>query len=141
MKTCSPRSQTWTIQYRPIILLDDFPADFANCYKAAHEVAMVLFFIQRCVGLAHMERLNETERRRRSFGAVERLWRCTIRLRPLVKKCQATLLMVGANRVTTSLCSPDGLHECVALPPGSSASHGADWIYRRMTSLRRGERK
>ena len=74
---------------------------------------MVLFFVQRCVRLAHMERLNETEQRQ-VVRVVEQLSRCPIQLRPLVNKCQATLLMVGANRVTTS---------CAHLMVYMSASH------------------
>ncbi len=85
----------------PIILLDDFPTEFADCYRVAHEVAMLLFFLQRCIGLSHMDRLN-LEMRMQIARVVERLWRCTIRLRPLINKCQPTLLMVAANRVNSS---------------------------------------
>ena len=104
----------------PIILLDDFPADFADCYKTAHVVAMVLFFLQRCVGVAHMERLNQEERAQ-IVRVIERLWRRTVRLRPLVNKCQATLLLVGANRLVSS-CAPNCLYECGPFPPGGSTS-------------------
>ncbi|MGD9635575.1 MAG: hypothetical protein AB7G28_04915 [Pirellulales bacterium] len=85
----------------PIILLDEFPEDFASCHKTAHEVAMLLFFLQRSIGLAHVERLS-SEMRKLITRVVERLWRSTVRLRPLIVKCQFTFLMVGANRLNSS---------------------------------------
>ena len=84
----------------PIIALKNFPTDISDCYQLAHETAMLLFFLQRCVALAHMELLSHPERMQLAL-VIERLWRCTIRLRPLIDKCQPTLLMVGANRFTS----------------------------------------
>ena len=96
----------------PIIFLDGFPEDIANCYRVAHEVAMMLFFLQRCIGLSHMELLSRSEREQ-IVRVVERLWRCTIRFRPLVSRCQSTLLMVGANRVT-SACAHLAVYMCAS---------------------------
>jgi hypothetical protein len=81
----------------PIIVVDGFPSEIADCYKVAHETTMILFFLQRCVGLEHMEFLDKDERTRIA-NVVERLWRCTVRLRPLVNNAQPTLLMVGASK-------------------------------------------
>lgn len=87
----------------PIISLEEIPTALADCYRLAHEVAMVLLFLHRCFGLPHTEQLS-LEDRALVVRAIERLWRCVVQLRPAFNKCQSTLLMVGANR-TVSPCA------------------------------------
>ncbi len=64
----------------------------ADCYSLAHETAMISFFLQRSVTLSYMELLDSNERERIA-RVVDRLWRCAVRLRPLVLTCQETFIL------------------------------------------------
>lgn len=94
----------------PIISVETFPANLAKCHRLIHEAAMLTLLLHRCIGLQYTDRLNHEERERLS-SVVERLWRCAIRLRPVLDECQSSLLMIGSNRLWAP-CAHLGVHIC-----------------------------
>ncbi len=71
---------------------------------------MLALLLYRCLGLPHTERFGDAERNQIAH-VIERLWRCTIRLRPVLTACQATLLMVASNNVRGP-CSHMAINMC-----------------------------